>query len=373
MKHLKVSAVVLISSLFLFSCGRQEGAIAGNPIGSSIIVGNVNWKEISSLSMSNRVRLNSNPVGDIEIPAVGSRCTGFLISPSVLMTNQHCIPSSGYAQGVKVSFNHLKGVEKGGREFFICDTFLGNNKKLDFALLECQGRPGDKYGVVQLDNKEMKVEESIYVIQQNCDYYAKRNCDWSKKYSNGKIKKIEEELAHDADTLGGSSGSPVFSWDGHKVVAIHHAGYGNNGMGRGYRNYAVPMRLIIPYLAEHFPNLGIGGSSGGSKNSDNNSMATAFKLKLNSKAKGVISNKSDQDYFTFSLDKRKKVVIKLSLASNSGDLDLYLGDKKGKTLAKSESASKNEKLEGYLKAGTYYVLIKGYRGAKGSYSLGVTD
>lgn len=256
---LALSIVIIVSS-----CGQQNQN-GDEVLGSSIIVGDLDWKEVTSLSSTHPIRVNSKAVADIDLPVMGSRCTGFMITEDILMTNQHCIPSSSYARGVTARFNHELNVQKSDIEEFDCSTFIGNNEELDFALLKCSGSPGRKYGVVSLSADAERVGASVYVIQQNCDYYSKSDCDWTKKYSLGSITKVADEYSHNADTLGGSSGSPVFSNSSNKVVALHHAGYGNNGMGRGYENYAVPMSKILPVLKTRFGLFsGTGGSSGGS-------------------------------------------------------------------------------------------------------------
>ena len=379
-KNVTYKTILGISFLALLlntGCGKQEAAAGGDQQikSSSIIVGDVDWKEVTSLSSSNPVRKNSKAVANIDLPKMGSRCTGFLISNNVLMTNHHCIPSSSHANGVTVTFKHEKGVSQSAQKRFNCSTFIGNNRELDFALLKCSGNPGATYGFVELDSDEQNVGESIYVVQQNCDYYMDRGCDPTKKYSSGKITSFEKEYAHNADTLGGSSGSPVFSWGNHKVVAIHHAGYGNNGLGRGFENYAVPMSKIVPYIMTHFPSVDIGGSSGGSsvvtdKPKGNDTMAGATKARVGSRFSGSISSSKDLDFFKFS-SIGKTVKVELTFTHSKGDLDLYLADSKGKVIAKSESTKSKESFSKYLKKGTYYVLVKGYKGAKGKYKLSI--
>lgn len=370
------SLMSLILLLSLFSCGKGESSNGNEITSGSIIVGDLSWREIVSLSSSNQIRKNGKAVADIDLPAMGSRCTGFLVAANVLMTNHHCIPTASHARGVTVTFEHEQGINKSAQKRIDCSKFLGNNRELDFALLECEGNPGAEYGVVELSSDEYDAGEAIYVVQQNCDYYSARDCDWSKKYSEGIIKEVKEEYTHTADTLGGSSGSPVFSKNSNKVIAIHHAGMGNNGMGRGYENYAVPMSKIVPYILTNFPavDLGVGGDSGGTivpspKAPNNDTMEGATKAsKIPYALKGSISDSKDVDFISFNTNS-KSVTVELSFSHSKGDLDLYLVNAQGQVIAKSEGTSSKEAIRKYLPAGKYFALVKGYRGASGSYRL----
>lgn len=366
------SSVFLLTLSLLVSCGKKESGYAADGFSvtqSSIIVGSLDWYEVTDLKSNSSIRKSSKSVAHVDLPAMGSRCTGFLISKDVLMTNQHCIPSSFYARGVTVSFNYEQGTVLGTEERFDCSEFIGNNEELDFALLKCKGEPGKKYGFVELSESSVSEGDQVYVVQQNCDYYQDRNCLFTKKVSHGDVLETSPEITHNADTLGGSSGSPVFSESAHKVVAIHHAGLGNNGAGRGVENYAVPMSKIVPYIKSKFPQV-LGSSSQPTPNNDTPEGAT--ELSLNKVMNGSISSATDVDYFKVTLDKAQNIEIKLEI-SGSADLDLYVYSSSQKLLAKSESTRNQEVIAGKASAATYYILVKGYRGAKSSYKLSVKN
>ncbi|MDC1175235.1 PPC domain-containing protein [Bacteriovoracaceae bacterium] len=365
----------ILLAIVITGCGKQsEDAGQAQVTTGSIIVGDLGWREINT-SSSSVMKENAKAVADVDLPVMGSRCTGFLVANNVLMTNQHCIPTASHARGVTVTFDHVKGVSKSAQKRFKCDKFIGNDSKLDFALLECEGNPGAEYGVVELSDDTASVKSNIYVVQQNCDYYSDRNCDWTKKYSTGQVTKVADEYSHNADTLGGSSGSPVFSSSSNKVVGIHHAGYGNNGMGRGYENYAVPMNKIVQHIHTYFPQVQLGQSSGGSTPTQpsgpkgNDTMEGATKLSGSKRVRGSVSSSKDVDFFKFTA--YSKVTATLTFSHSDGDLDMYLVDSNGNVVDKSESISNKEFFSKKVKAGTYYVLVKGYKGATGKYYLDI--
>jgi len=367
-----------LTLLILFSCGKD-----GGPTGtasfteSSIIVGDLDWKDVTTLSSSSGERENSFAVGSIDLPVMRSRCTGFLISDDVLMTNHHCIPSSGFARGVTVTFNHESGVVKNNFDSYDCSEFIGNNEELDFALLRCVGSPGSKYGFMTLDSTTVSLGEEIYVVQQNCDYYNDRNCEYSKKISYGTVLKSDASVTHDADTLGGSSGSPIFNKSGHTVSAIHHAGLGNNGQGRGVENYGVPMKNIVPFILQNFPSVTLSLANGSSTSpstpsipTGNDTFLSADKLGRFKSLNGSISSSGDVDYFSFEVNSASAFVeIELSIKDSGKDLDLYVFNSQENLLGKSEGVTSFEAFSQRLSVGKYYVLVKGYKGAKANYNL----
>jgi len=375
--------IVLLTLLALVfaSCGKQAVDSEGNPVSSSIIVGDLGWKEITSLSSFNPIRVAGKAVADIDLPAMGSRCTGFLISESILMTNQHCIPTSSHARGVTAIFNHEKGVSKSSQRKYDCSTFIGNNAKLDYALLKCKNFPGRTYGVVELDDSQMQRGDALYIVQQNCDYYTDRNCDYTKKYSRGAITKVGDEYTHNADTLGGSSGSPVFSTETNTVIAIHHAGMGNNGRGRGLENYAVPMSKIVPHIMTNFPSVDLGDVSDGGNDDDdtptqtgdepNNTRSGATLLSGTSLTKraATISSASDVDYYKIKVPSGSKVTVSIAFSHSQGDLDMKVLSSTGATLGKSASTGNTESVSLASASGTVYFQVYGYKGAKADYSL----
>ncbi len=372
-RHLKIATFLSLATL-LASCGGGKADPSGEfqTTTSSIIIGDLDWEEISVLKSGSLEQKNALAVAHVDLPVMGSRCTGFLISDDVVMTNQHCIPTLAHAKGVTVSFEVIAGVPKGSEKRFDCSEFIGNNQALDFALLKCKGNPGRQYGKVELTEEPVQVGEPVYVVQQNCDYYSKRDCYYTKKISFGEVSHIKgNSYTHNADTLGGSSGSPIFSQDTHEVVAIHHAGLGNNGQGRGLENYGVSMSEIVSHIKENFPAvLGAVSAPAPSKPS-NDTPEGAMAMKLGTTYKGSIGSTKDVDFFKFTLSSSSSVKIELNI-STKADLDLYVVNSNEQILARSEGTSSKEQIKGTAAAGTYYVLVKGYRGAQGTYRLKVS-
>ncbi|MCK6547464.1 serine protease, partial [Myxococcota bacterium] len=155
----------LALALFTAACGgSSEGPVAEDVGGSdsAVIIGSIDWSEITALDASSAARINSRSVGYVEL--AGSRCTGFLVTRDVVMTNQHCVPAESSAAGARVYFRREAGVAVTDWASYDCSTFVGNDRDLDYALLRCAGSPGDVHGVVALDARRAVRNESIYVI-----------------------------------------------------------------------------------------------------------------------------------------------------------------------------------------------------------------
>jgi len=360
-----------------------EAAIAvadeGGKDEAAVIIGAVDWVDVNALAAGTAARENARAVAYLDIPAHGSRCTGFLIAHDVIMTNQHCIRSPESARGVQAFFRYEAGVA--GDTPVDCSVFLGNDEVLDFALLQCAGRPGDTYGTVSLAERAAGSAERIYVIHQNCDYFTDSSCTPTKKYSAGLVRQLGREIGHDADTLGGSSGSPLFAEGGHGVIGLHHAGSGNGGDGRGTMNWAVPMSNILPALRQRFPGLRLGAQTpttpvddpapAGDGYEPNNTRGDATLVATTpfrtTGAAIAAGTPADVDVYALAGSAARRT-IEIAFTHAAGDLDIYVVDAAGKTIARSAGTSNSERIEAVF-ASDVLVIVNGYRGAAGAYTL----
>lgn len=158
--------------------------------------------------------------------------TGFMVSPSLMLTNWHVFEEPGWAHESRAQFDYQRdrlGREMDTQEFgFDRDLFI-NDERLDFALVAVKpdNLKGSKnlagFGYLPLVGQEGKilVTDPVNIIQ----------------HPKGRLKEVvirENELSalpdgeldgfahYLADTEQGSSGSPVFS-DGWEVIALHHS------------------------------------------------------------------------------------------------------------------------------------------------------
>ncbi len=158
--------------------------------------------------------------------------TGFLVSPSLLLTNHHVLRTADAAASSQVEFDYQRnrlGEDLPVQRFALAPgRFFLASQELDFALVAVQetgstGRALKTFGFCPLIAEEGKIVkgENINIIQ----------------HPRGEMKQIvirentlidlpsaADFVAHyGADTAPGSSGSPVFN-DQWEVVALHHSG-----------------------------------------------------------------------------------------------------------------------------------------------------
>jgi V8-like Glu-specific endopeptidase len=360
-----IRLILLLSLIQFTACGRPQSDEEARALVSSVIIGDLDWREVNDFKGNDPVRVNANPVAVVTL-ASGGRCTGFMINDHVLMTNEHCVGNAQAARGLVATF--LRESHRTPEEWVDvkCERFIGNNAQLDYALVGCEGGPGLRFGHVTLFDEEINGNEDIYVIQQNCDYFNQRGCSWTKKVAFGSLlRKNGSSVAHNSDTLGGSSGSPIFSRANHQVLALHHAGLGNNGMGRGIENYGVVMKDIVEDILSRYSNVELTLSAPPLRN-QHTSRDKAIVLAAGDYS---IENTGDQHFYELNLVRAQRIDIRINFVHRSGDLDLYLLNKQGQVVARSTGVTNSERIQGHLAAGEYLVVVVGFRGAKGDYRL----
>jgi V8-like Glu-specific endopeptidase len=181
--------------------------------------------------------------------------TGFLVAPDLVLTNHHVLVSgtgntdAQKAQTLRFRFGYLReeGQIREGEmvspiatEKALVTSSTFTPPGLDFALIRLNGAPGDKFGWLTLDSRGLVLNEELIILQHPSG--------WDMQFMTGQMKNYDpnaSRMKHDAGTLKGSSGSPVFDSDW-KVVALHCA-------GDATANQAVPMSLIYPKIAEYLP------------------------------------------------------------------------------------------------------------------------
>lgn len=334
----------------------------------SFIIGEVDWFSTADLSpRDSRFELGKS-VGTVMIPNQQSRCTGFLVSPDILMTNHHCVPTASDVRGLKVYFDHVDGKIP---QSYSCETLITNNEELDFAFLRCSGQPGENYGHLVLSNETLTEGEEMFIIQQNCDYYTNPSCDYSQKIAGGEVKRVGvNDYTHNIDVLGGSSGSPTFHGETNKVIAILNAGYGNNITGRGIENYSVRMDKILAYLNQNHDSLYREILSLESPEVDPPLEEDSIQyFELNKEYKSEITQNLPKQELSFELTQTSRVHFSLEFDHARGDLDFFVKDSQGVEILRSNGTTNKEEASSVLSSGNYTLVIYGYNGDTGSFRL----
>lgn len=155
--------------------------------------------------------------------------TGFLVSPRLLMTNNHVLPSQDAARDVLIEFGAQIGIDNepctpiayrlDPEAFFVTDQHL------DFTLVlvqpDADGKPpGERFGWNHLIGVAGKivVGEPVNIIGHPMGRLEEISIR-----KNELQLRTDEFLQYFTDTEPGNSGSPVFN-DQWEVVALHHSG-----------------------------------------------------------------------------------------------------------------------------------------------------
>src|SRR5215213_1813909 len=156
--------------------------------------------------------------------------TGSMISPRLMLTNNHVLADAETARQSQLEFNYqfdARGKPVPTEVFdLLPDDFFYTNRELDFSVVAVAGRSQSgraslaDFGSLKLNREVGKVSpgESLTIIQHpggNPKQIAVRQ---------NQLLKIERLfLWYMTDTAPGSSGSPVFN-DQWQIVALHHSG-----------------------------------------------------------------------------------------------------------------------------------------------------
>ncbi len=187
--------------------------------------------------------------------------TGFLVSPSLLLTNNHVLEDEECARYSLAQFdyeNDLNQYPLPIRCFRLNpEMFFETDKDLDFTLVALEPRCQDgillkEFGYLPLVAQAGKILSGEYVsIIQHPGGAPKAVA----VRENQMIGVFESYLHYVTDTQPGSSGSPVFS-DDWKVVALHHAGVPDPEDSEKYiANEGVRVSSIINYLVSRKPGM----------------------------------------------------------------------------------------------------------------------
>jgi V8-like Glu-specific endopeptidase len=176
-------------------------------------------------------------------------CTGFLIADDLLLTNEHCVNSQDVCATTKALFGfsiNQNGVAR-PREQVRCTRVEKASFPLDYALLRLDGDPGQRWGTLVFAEQAPRAGEKVFIVEHpagEAKQISDADCAVAGAPVSGRARNTD--LSHSCDTLGGSSGSPVFNANG-EVVGLHHLGKQSTGQFANL-NRAVLATKFVPEL-----------------------------------------------------------------------------------------------------------------------------
>jgi endonuclease G len=238
---------------------RALSGLAGDRrMGAERILGKaVDFVGVSFLELARAAASTVERVVFQNLQPIGS---GFMISDSLFLTNNHVIPSRGEAKQYLVEFNYEMDINRQPKavtrftlnpdEFFITNPY----DQLDFTIVaigKCVDGKGNLYdfGYCPLTGASDKhvLSEFVNIIQ-----YPEGDHKQIVIHENRIVARFENVLHYLADTMPGSSGSPVFN-DQWEAIALHHLGKPTRLTtpdGKSVRKYVNEAARISKILSE---------------------------------------------------------------------------------------------------------------------------
>ncbi len=210
---------------------RRDMLHPNDGLGLERILGTSDLLEINFLDIGRRA---GRAVGRVQVRDLSGRVrefgTGFVVSPTLLLTNNHVLPSADSARRSLVDFEYEDDEHFNPRTPVVFgldpERLFITNATLDYTVVAIRPASVDgdaqlaDFGFLPLSDKKGKilVDEYVAVIQHPGGAPKKI------ALRNNKLVDIFDDFIHyTTDTDRGASGSPVFN-DQWQVVGLHHAG-----------------------------------------------------------------------------------------------------------------------------------------------------
>ena len=190
--------------------------------------------------------------------------TGFLVAPSLFLTNNHVIPDKAFAKKIRLQFNYQlndQGVAATTDSYNPdADDVFHTNAALDYTLIRLQSKPvsgdanlgtgmivaGQRWGFIELNPAPVYRQKQHFNIVQHPSGRMKEVA-----LQDNEIHSLfSNTVRYKTDTEPGSSGSPVMDnvW---QLMALHHAG-GERVDGTWINNQGIRSDRIVEDLQTVF-------------------------------------------------------------------------------------------------------------------------
>ena len=203
-------------------------------------------KEIRDYPETDLFRRTAKPVGRLAMTIdtgngkkVGY-CTASLIDEDLILTNSHCIFDNPDGKVVEallwmglIDTRRNKGVKR--YEIDLAPLEKSNSRGLDYAIHRVKGQPGKDWGTIGFATDPAITDgQSLFIIHHPAgdkQHISLGNCQ------AGRPAIEDDDLLHTCDTIGGSSGAPVFvlTFPEPKVVGLHYRAVEVGALNAGKR------------------------------------------------------------------------------------------------------------------------------------------
>lgn len=208
---------------------------------------------INAQEVPEAVRARSAPIAFLSFIDGGfaRTCTGFLIAPDLLATNEHCINSDQTCRSMTAVFGYEFDLENRlvmGPQLR-CANYDAQRTSFDFDISVIRlTRPlGPEFPPVDIAAASPSSEGPLFIIQHpgsQPKQVSFINCAARQLNVDGRAP--GSDFTHTCDTAGGSSGSPVFNAEG-EIVGVHHFGFMDDRDGIWTENRSARADLIATW------------------------------------------------------------------------------------------------------------------------------
>jgi endonuclease G len=202
-------------------------------------------------------------VTDLAMNPIG---TGVMVSPRLLLTNHHVCATAAQAAGQLVQFRYeldVDGQKRPTTEFRLAPEVLfvtSDVDELDFTLVAIGPRQGGTHEAADFGHASLSaapdkhaVGDFVTLIQHPAGEYKQIALRENRVLGRGQGGIT---LHYTADTLGGSSGSPIFN-DQFQLIGLHHSGGPHNDLTLedgspvpAQSNEGIRVSAIVRYVRE---------------------------------------------------------------------------------------------------------------------------
>jgi endonuclease G, mitochondrial len=155
--------------------------------------------------------------------------TGSMVSPRLLMTNNHVLSSQQEARPSLIEFNYqsdLDGKMRSSQSYELDpDTFFVTDRELDYTIVAVKDRLGTQPSVASFGWNQLIEEQGKVIVGEyvNIIQHPSGEPKQLALRENQVIDLLDDFLHYLTDTAPGSSGAPVFN-DQWELVGLHHSG-----------------------------------------------------------------------------------------------------------------------------------------------------
>ncbi len=207
------------------------------------------FERVGDFREGSRYRLAANPIGRLQIMVRrdGGRmgmalCTASVLSAEHILTNYHCIPGAVNLTVLQANLqmDYLDENEtERVRGYEVDIEPVEADPELDYAILRVQGNPARDFGTVTISALAPQVREAVFIIHHpegKPKTLSRKDC-WVEALTG-------PQFIHTCDTLGGSSGSPIFADETFQVVGLHFAGSEQGNYGKSIAALLARSRVL---------------------------------------------------------------------------------------------------------------------------------